>query len=97
MCTHLRPLFPPANVTSWAFLPGRWEWEVFFVMRVTPPFSPLAGITPTAYPIDQHPVYDNNYPFRIPSVLYFGDVAYSVVDETGVLFHKLAKHSPFES
>ena len=39
-------LFWP-KVTLWALAAGRWGCLVFFVIRVTPPFS--AGITPTAY------------------------------------------------
>jgi hypothetical protein len=65
-------LFWP-KVTWWALAAGRWGCLVFFVIRVTPPFS--AGITPTAYALIS----------IVSNVTYVRNSAYLVVYESGLL------------
>ena len=62
----------------------------FLVERVTPPLSPAAGITPTAY-LNISTSLGKIIPIPIPQFqshphARFSSIAYLVVDETGILY-----------
>jgi hypothetical protein len=81
--THLRLVLPPPMVALMVAL-GRWDCPTFLVTRVTPPFSPSAGRTPTAYPsISIHSPFPISLPFSLVRESLI--CAYLVVDESGVL------------
>jgi hypothetical protein len=53
-CTYLRALLLPVNVVLCVRWAGDWVRLIFFVRSVTPPLSPSAGITPTAWQPCEH-------------------------------------------